>query len=504
MPFTAGPISSPVAPDRVPLMRNRKEVRAVNSGARHGRSRAGSRRRRVLRGTGTTVLAALITALIAALITGLAPGTAAAAPGDAGPGDTAVAEARVQADAVSDRIGRLSAELTAAQAEVASAHAASAIALDTFQATTEELRAAAARVVEATAAASQALAELDGARADLIVFARRSYMDGSTYAGAAALITSGSPAEFIQRAALLEAAGAHRSDVLDTVSDLQEQAARAESRATVIEAEAEALTEQAAEALALATEAETSARQQAAALAVQRVELEAELAAAEEELSALLGAREAAERTRQQRREQERQQQTGPPPPPSDSRDTTGRNPTGQGPDGQGPGGQGPGGQGPGGQGPGGQGPDGQDEQAGPGSPGAAATAIDAARRYLGLSYAWGGGGTSGPGWGWGIDEGVWGFDCSGLTQYAYAQAGITIPRNSRAQFTELPKVATNDVRAGDLVFWATTPDNPQTIYHVAIYLGDGTIIEAPQSGDVVKISPMRWNLYAGAVRPSS
>ncbi len=140
----------------------------------------------------------------------------------------------------------------------------------------------------------------------------------------------------------------------------------------------------------------------------------------------------------------------------------------------------------------------------GPGSSSAAQTAIAAAKGHLGLSYAWGGGGSSGPGWGWGVDQGVWGFDCSGLTQYAYAQAGIWIPRNSRAQYAQLPKVGSSDLRPGDLVFWATSPSNPTTIHHVAIYLGGGQIIEAPQSGDVVKISPMRWYHYAGAVRPSA
>jgi cell wall-associated NlpC family hydrolase len=64
--------------------------------------------------------------------------------------------------------------------------------------------------------------------------------------------------------------------------------------------------------------------------------------------------------------------------------------------------------------------------------------------------------------------------------------------------------VGVNDLRAGDLVFWATTPSNPSTIHHVAIYLGGDQIVEAPQSGDVVKISPMRWYHYAGAVRPSA
>jgi cell wall-associated NlpC family hydrolase len=123
---------------------------------------------------------------------------------------------------------------------------------------------------------------------------------------------------------------------------------------------------------------------------------------------------------------------------------------------------------------------------------------------YLGLPYAWGGGGTRGPGPGLDPDEGVVGFDCSGLTQYAYAQAGISIPRNSRSQYSDLPKVSAGDLQPGDLVFWASNPANPSTIHHVAIYLGNGQIVQAPESGDVVKVSSMWWAGYAGAVRPSA
>jgi peptidoglycan DL-endopeptidase RipA len=53
-------------------------------------------------------------------------------------------------------------------------------------------------------------------------------------------------------------------------------------------------------------------------------------------------------------------------------------------------------------------------------------------------------------------------------------------------------------------VFWAWNPSNWQTIHHVAIYLGDGRVLQAPESGDVVKISTMWWSGYAGAVRPSA
>jgi len=67
-----------------------------------------------------------------------------------------------------------------------------------------------------------------------------------------------------------------------------------------------------------------------------------------------------------------------------------------------------------------------------------------------------------------------------------------------------LPKVAADDLRAGDLVFWATNPSNPATIHHVALYMGNGQVVQAPQTGDVVKVSDMWWRGYAGAVRPSA
>jgi cell wall-associated NlpC family hydrolase len=101
-------------------------------------------------------------------------------------------------------------------------------------------------------------------------------------------------------------------------------------------------------------------------------------------------------------------------------------------------------------------------------------------------------------------DEGVIGFDCSGLTQYAYGRAGISIPRNSRAQYAALPKVSSDDLQPGDLVFWGTGASTPSSIVHVALYLGGGKVVQAPESGDVVKVSPMWWRNYVGAVRPSA
>jgi peptidoglycan DL-endopeptidase RipA len=128
-----------------------------------------------------------------------------------------------------------------------------------------------------------------------------------------------------------------------------------------------------------------------------------------------------------------------------------------------------------------------------------AAIAGAAALSYLGTPYAWGGGGPNGPTKGI-RDGGVGdrngdykkvGFDCSGLTEYAWAQAGIAIGGDSRTQYaTGGTRHRAGDARPGDLVF---VGDTPQTIHHVAIYLGRiygrEFVVESPNSGAVVTVS---------------
>ena len=399
------------------------------------------------------------TSLAALVALGLAPAVAVAAPTNA-----QVAAAAAAAKAAEERIGALSARLTEAQGSVEAAHAASAIALDEYQATEAAVRAAQQESAAAQAVVAQATADLGVARGDVVAFARRSYMEGSTYSGAAALVTAGDPGQLIERAALLEAAGTHRTDVLGTVTVLQAQATQAEQAAGAALAQVTVLQQEAAEQLAVAQGAEIAARQEAAAVATEQAALQTELVAAQQELQKLVGEQAAAARTARVA--------PTPPAPPAPLVVVPA--------------------------------PVGNRTPAGNGNASAAQTAIDAAMRHLGLPYAWGGGGSYGPGPGLDPDLGIIGFDCSGLTQYAYHQAGITIPRNSRAQYAALPKVAGDDLKPGDLVFWATTPSNPSTIHHVAIYLGGEKMVEAPESGDVVKVSNMRWKGYAGAVRPSA
>ncbi|MDO5729997.1 NlpC/P60 family protein [Corynebacterium sphenisci] len=122
---------------------------------------------------------------------------------------------------------------------------------------------------------------------------------------------------------------------------------------------------------------------------------------------------------------------------------------------------------------------------------------ISRAMAQLGTPYAWGGGDANGPTKG--IRDGGTadrhgdynkiGFDCSGLTLYAYAGVGITLPHYTGYQYQRGTHYPVSQMQRGDLLFWG-----PNGHGHVAIYLGDGTMIEAPQSGSVVKISKVRYN----------
>ena len=123
----------------------------------------------------------------------------------------------------------------------------------------------------------------------------------------------------------------------------------------------------------------------------------------------------------------------------------------------------------------------------------AALAAINYAQGQLGLPYEWGG---SGPA------AGDTGFDCSGLTQAAYAAAGISLPHNADAQYRQGPAVpAGAPLLPGDLVFYGTQ----QHLHHVGLYVGNGLMIDAPDVHKNVQLVPYRYpgDDYLGATRPA-
>jgi peptidoglycan DL-endopeptidase CwlO len=114
---------------------------------------------------------------------------------------------------------------------------------------------------------------------------------------------------------------------------------------------------------------------------------------------------------------------------------------------------------------------------------------LTAAESRLGMPYVWGG---NGP------DQ----FDCSGLVQWSLAQAGVVMPRVAADQAQTGPLVPVSRLAPGDLLFYHTDPTAPGYISHVAIYLGDGKMLQAPEPGLDVEVVPASFGSeFAGAIQ---
>ena len=105
------------------------------------------------------------------------------------------------------------------------------------------------------------------------------------------------------------------------------------------------------------------------------------------------------------------------------------------------------------------------------------------ALRQLGKAYIFGAAGPSN-------------FDCSGLTQWAWAKAGVAMDHYTGSQFNSFPHIPLDQIQPGDLVFLRVD------LGHMGMYIGGGEFIHAPRTGDVVKISSLSSARIAGVVRP--
>lgn len=122
-----------------------------------------------------------------------------------------------------------------------------------------------------------------------------------------------------------------------------------------------------------------------------------------------------------------------------------------------------------------------------PAASGSVEAVIARAQSMVGTPYVWGGGDANGPTTG--LNGGnVAGFDCSGLVLYAYSAAGISLPHYTGYMYERGTPVDPSQAKRGDLLFWG-----PGGSQHVAIYLGDGMMIEAPTEGQNVSVVPVRW-----------
>jgi peptidoglycan DL-endopeptidase CwlO len=113
-----------------------------------------------------------------------------------------------------------------------------------------------------------------------------------------------------------------------------------------------------------------------------------------------------------------------------------------------------------------------------------AGTAVNAAMSQLGVPYRFA---AESPGVA---------FDCSGLTKYAWGQAGVYLPHQSGAQYGSITHISQSEIQPGDLIFYKSP------IGHVAMYIGGGSLIHAPRTGDVVKVAAVNWAAVVGIGRP--
>jgi cell wall-associated NlpC family hydrolase len=115
--------------------------------------------------------------------------------------------------------------------------------------------------------------------------------------------------------------------------------------------------------------------------------------------------------------------------------------------------------------------------------------AVQEAEAQIGKPYVWGGAGPDN-------------FDCSGLVMWSYDQVGVQLQHWTGFQWEEGAHIAVADLRPGDLLFFAYDTSDPNTIHHVGMYIGNGQMVQAPETGENVEITSDARPDFIGAIRP--
>ncbi|PRX45114.1 cell wall-associated NlpC family hydrolase [Prauserella shujinwangii] len=411
-------------------------------------------------------------ALVALLGAG---GTAVAVPPPPpNPSDSELAQSRRAANARASEVGQLANRLARAESRLAELRDEVALKMEEANKALVDLRAAqdAARTAEREAVAARAQADAAAAaierkRAALDRFVAGSYQQGSTIGSVGAYLGSDSPRDLLARAQLLDAVSGSQLDALASMRQARVEKANKDAAARKALELAEQRREEAEDAKAAADAAQAAAIQARRAQAARADQLEAEKNSVERQLYAAQSRVDGLEDQRQRYQEwlaQKRREEAAQAQQAASSSA-------------------------------GSSAPSGGPAPAGPSSA-SVESVIARAMSQLGVTYAWGGGNASGPTRGirdGGVadsygDYNKIGFDCSGLMIYAFA--GVkSLPHYSGYQYYEGRHVPLSQARRGDMLFWG-----PGRIHHVALYLGNGQMIEAPYSGGRVRIAPVRYD----------
>jgi cell wall-associated NlpC family hydrolase len=423
---------------------------------------------------GLTVGTFALVVLFGATGTGLA-----VPPPPPNPSDSDLNSSKAAANAKAGEVGRLTNQLAQAEGKLSSLQDdlelkqeeanKALVDLQTAQdaATQAEQDAQSARTQADTAAAA-----IEKAREDLKKFAAASFEQGSTIGSVSAYLTAESPQDLLARAQLLDSIGGSRLNALDRLQQAQTDKSNKDSAARKALDVAQQKQEAARQAKSGADVAQSAAVEAQQAQAAQNTQLEAnkssveqQLYAAQAKVNGLQGQRQRYQDwvAQKQREDEERARQAA-----------LAASHSGGGNDG----------------------PSGGGGRPSPAAGSSIEAVIARALAQVGRPYAWGGGNASGPTRGI-RDGGVAdmygdyrkiGFDCSGLMIYAFA--GVqSLSHYSGYQYTSGRRVPLSQMRRGDMLFYGGSAG----IHHVALYLGGGQMVEAPQSGSYVRVTSVRY-----------
>ncbi|TWP46754.1 hydrolase [Lentzea tibetensis] len=416
-----------------------------------------------------------LSAAVALVLTFVLAGAAhAVPPPPPNPSDAEIDAGRRDADAKAARVGELTGQLTEAEARLQQLNDDVAFKAELANKARVDLENAQNEADKAKQDANSARIEADAAgkavedsRTQLDEFAAASYAQGSTVGSVTAYFGAKSPEDLLARAQLLEAVSGSGLDALDRVHADQADKANKDSfaRAAFDKAEekqdaADQAKRDADAAQQVAITAQQSQAGQTAALENDKSAVEQQLAQARGNVGGLEAQRRQYDQWLQDKKREDEENAKR------------------------------------------------AAAAAAPARPGPVAAAaapsgnrveivVNRALAQRGVIYAWGGGNHNGPTYGI-RDGGVAdsfgdyrkiGFDCSGLMMYAFAGAGVYLPHYSGYQYNAGRKVPLSQMARGDMLFWG-----PGGGTHVALYLGGGMMVEAPFSGAVIRVAPVRYS----------
>jgi cell wall-associated NlpC family hydrolase len=405
---------------------------------------------------------------------------------------------KARAASTAGRVGQIEGQLAAATARADRLATEAEQAVEAYNGAQVRLQQAQSAAVQAQQEADAAQAKVGQARAELGRFAAAAYRSGGDLGGLTSFFLARNPSDLMSRAAALQSIGNSRRAALESFRSAQAYAVVLDKRAASLVQRRQQVAEQVARAKTAAEARQAAQQQSVGQIAAQRKSLVRQLAAARHTTVQLEQARQAGlarQRAEAARREAERrareaaaraeaQRQAAAAKAAEDARAAEAQRARDQAAqqssnDSSGSSGGGGGGDGA---------PSGPPSGYSSGSASGAAAAVAYARSQLGKPYQW-------------AADGPATFDCSGLTMRAWQQGGVYLPHYSVAQYEQAQKIAISDLQPGDLVFFASSSDY-HSIYHVALYIGGGEMIEAPYTGADVRISSIWRSSLFGAARP--